>query len=100
MSKRKRKQKDDDDNKPLAMRADKLADWLEDIDESASFVRAFRLWWNRNRILELALEACSDLADLERKDGPHDKIRRALNIAVVAMGGANLDWKSAKPKEA
>lgn len=98
--KTKRKAKSEDENKPLALRADGLADWLEGIEESASLVRMFKMWWHRHYIFGLAFEACEALADLERKDGPHDKIRRALNIAVVAMGGANLDWKGAKPKEA
>lgn len=96
MSKRKRKEEDE---KPLALRADKLADWLESIEESGALLRRFRMWWHRTTIFELALEALAEIADLEKKNGVHDKVRRALNTAVIAMGGAELKWNVAGPKK-
>ncbi len=95
---RKSKRKDDEE-KPLAQRADKLTEWLEDIDDAAWIVRRFQLWWHRSTILALAIEALSELAEFEKKNGMHDKIRRSLNTMVMAMGGAELKWSGAAGKK-
>lgn len=94
----KRKRKEDDKDKPLALRAADLADWLEDIEESAWLVRCFKRWWNRSAIFDLAADALAELAEIEKKNGMHDKVRRALNTAVMAMGGAELKWAHDKGK--
>ena len=95
---RKSRRKDEED-KPITMRAEKLADWLEAIEDSSSMARRFKLWWHRTTIFNLALEALAELAELEKKNGCHDKVRRALNAAVIAMGGAELKWQGAAPKK-
>lgn len=93
-----RKTKKVEAEKPLGLRASGLAEWLESLDDSASLVRAVRLWWHRKAIFGLALEALDALAELEKKNGPHDKIRRAAEVIVRAMGGAELKWADAKAK--
>jgi hypothetical protein len=88
-----RKRKKEDANKPISARAKDLAEWLEDLQESASLVRLFRLWWNRFLVLEIALEACDALVDMDKRD---DKLRRAVQILVNNLG---LDGKHKKEAE-
>lgn len=95
----KRKRKEDEADKPLALRAEKLAEWLEDIDESAALTRWFKRWWHRTTIFDLAFEALVELAEIEKKNGVHDKIRRSLNTMVMALGGAELKWAHGGKKD-
>ena len=99
MSKRSKRDKDDDSDKPISLRADKLADWLDDIRKAPALIRAFKVRWYRSTIFDLALEALDELADLEKKNGVHDRIRRSLNTMVMAMGGAELKWQAATKKD-
>lgn len=93
------KRKDDEPEKPLPMRAKDLADWLEGIQDSASLWRMFRFWWNRHVIIGLAIDALDELAEFEKKNGMHDKLRRSLNTMVMAMGGAELKWSGSAGKK-
>lgn len=85
--------------RPLEERIGEVADWLEEIDESGGMMRRFRMWWNRSAILDTAIELAAHVANLEKKNGCHDKIRRSLNTMVMAMGGAELKWANAKAKD-
>lgn len=98
MSRKSRRSRDDEARKPIAKRAADLADWLEDVENSAGIIRAVRFWWNRNKIVDVALEALDALVDLEKKDGMHDRIRRSLAIAVTALGGPRIDWEKQAAK--
>lgn len=89
--------KGDDKPKTFADQAAEIGDWLEDVRDSGPLVRTIKLWWHRHTILEYALAGADEALNANKSV---EKIRKAIGIAVSALGGPAIDWaKQAVKKE-